>query len=209
MDTKDKVIAGAVGGGLGAAALLGGLIGGLLTTTAMPDVPAAVPTLSPTRFLEHGDPAAVSSANHGVLSKHVGSLWPWAAAAFGAISVAATVAGFKVQDGSRGARTPRHGKLSDASPGAAETDEESSNETPASAPRAAPDAFDQLDANHDGVITRDEFEAAVHRGTLVGAHVRVPTYHTVITAPPVYVTPLAGVSITPRSGAVFSLPTSP
>jgi hypothetical protein len=137
LDTKDKVIAGAVGGGLGAVALLGGLLGGLLTTT---DAPVVTSTLPPLRFLER-----LRAERPTTLAQHLGSLHPWWWAAIGCTISAAFVyllVSFQFKKGrSKGIRTPRHGKLLDSSPVEPET--ETTDDEPE-------------------IEGRDEFEAAQH-----------------------------------------------
>lgn len=188
LNNKEKVIAGAVGGSLGAVALLGGLLGGLLTTTAPPDGTAV---LSPTRFLEQGNPAhAMQSAT--TLRQHLGSIqpWWWAALACSALSVAVCMFlgnSWAQSEGSGrlGARklTAMHGKLNEEE--SAETDEEEFS----SPQHSQTDTFDLIDANHDGVITREELEAA--RFSMRTVNVR--------TAAPVYVTNFGSVPHTPSS----------
>jgi hypothetical protein len=127
------------------------------------------PTTIPVRFLEDSQP---TSSLGGAVSHHLGSIqpWWWATLAAAALSVAVCMlVGFQFKGrstGGRGTKT-RHANLEDSPSSAAETDEEScasssliDNEM--SAPQAAsqPDAFDLIDQNHDGVITRAEFEAA-------------------------------------------------
>lgn len=132
------------------------------------------PTTIPVRFLEDKQP---TSPLGGAVSQHVGSIqpWWWATLAASALSVAVCMlVGFQFKGRSKGGRgtTTRHASFEDSPGSAAETDEESCassslihNEM--SAPRAMalpaanhPDGFDLIDQNHDGVITRAEFEAA-------------------------------------------------
>lgn len=148
ISTKDKVIAGAVGGGLGAVALLGGLLGGLLTTT---DAPVVTSTLPPLRFLER-----LGAERPKSLAQHMSSLHPWWWAAIGCTVSAAFVyllVSVQFKNGrSKRVRTPRHGKLLDSSPVEPETE--------------------NTDEEIEG---RDEFEAGQHHAVDTQHVVRVVT----------------------------------
>jgi hypothetical protein len=198
---KGKIIAGAVAGSVGGVALLGGLLGGLLhttvttpsptttelltsivllpttTTTAPPTAMNVTFEVSHTRFLQGHGPAANSM--HDTVAHYLGS--PWVVAlAFGALSAAAVIAvGFQ----SKGRRqAPRD------FPGATEiaesSGESSGDEQMRPRARSGPDAFDLADKNHDGVISREEFNAAFVPAPC-GAF-RVPQR---LVAPSVYVLP--------------------
>jgi hypothetical protein len=198
---KGKIIAGAVAGSVGGVALLGGLLGGLLhttvttpsptttelltsivllpttTTTAPPTAMNVTFEVSHTRFLQGHGPAANSM--HDTVAHYLGS--PWVVAlAFGALSAAAVIAvGFQ----SKGRRqAPRD------FPGATEiaesSGESSGDEQMRPRARSGPDAFDLADKNHDGVISREEFNAAFVPAPCVAF--RVPQR---LVAPKVYVLP--------------------
>jgi hypothetical protein len=193
VSNKGKIIAGAVAGSVGGVALLGGLLGGLLhttvttpspTTTGLPTATTTAPTamnvtfdVSHTRFLQGHGPAANSL--HDTVEHYLGS--PWVVAlAFGALSAAAVIAvGFQSKSRRQRSRDfPGATEIADSS------GESSDDEKMRPTARSGPDAFDLVDKNHDGVISREEFNAAFVPAPC-GAF-RVPQR---LVAPSVYVLP--------------------
>lgn len=130
------------------------------------------PTPGP-RFLGHGDPAD-AAASAGIFQRHLSSAqpWMWAAVALAALSLAVCMlVGFQAKGRAKPGRKGQSSRSAIIEDSAEhETDEESSlaslslikNEMTGSqtTPARHPDAFDVIDQNHDGVITRAEFEAA-------------------------------------------------